>query len=421
MWTTAGNKTIEFIVSNLFDDYEIEDKNAPRASMMTNIVQNYQPVTDVSLNGPATGSPNVPQLFTSQAVGAGGVQPTLPVLFNWVATGQSGFQTVEQTATSRREYILPNAGTYTVEVRATNSMLTVDSPKAQKTIQIEGRGGPSIVVDKTDVTFGRAGETATDDQSITIDNGGSGDLEWNVGLSHRWMFASPSAGKNFGKVNLGVDSSSMSPGTHSGTVTISSPSCNPVNVNVKVEVKDKSEDKPPFGQFETPVPNGALNGSVPFTGWTLDDIGVAVVKIFGQIAGMPEFYIGDATFVEGARPDVAQTYPTYPNNTRAGWGYMLLSYGLPNGGNGVVTFYVYAYDGAGQKTLLGSKTLTFDNASAVKPFGAVDTPQPGGTAFGTNYVVWLWVLAHNAAYDSDRRIDDHRLGGRSPPGRSPDL
>ena len=394
MWTAAGNKTVEFIVSNLFDDYEIPDANAPRASMMTNIVQDYQPVTDVSLNGPTTGSPNVPQLFTSQAVGAGGVQPTLPVLFNWVATGQTGYQTVGQTATSTREYVWPNAGVYDVQVQGTNAMLTVDSPTAKRSIQIGGRGTPSIVVDKTDLTFGRAGDAATDDQNITIDNGGSGDLDWNVGLSHRYMYASPSSGRNYGKVNISVDSSSMAPGTHNGMVTISSPSCNPVNVNVKVEVKDQSEDQPPFGRFETPVANGAFQGSIPVTGWALDDVGVTVVKIFGQLPGGAEFYIGDGVFVDGARPDVAQAYPNHPNNTRAGWGYMLLTYGLPNGGNGVVTFYVYAYDGAGQKTLLGSKTITCDNASAVKPFGAVDTPQPGGTAFGTNYVVWLWVLAH---------------------------
>lgn len=40
-------------------------------------------------------------------------------------------------------------------------------------------------------------------------------------------------------------------------------------------------------------------------------------------------YIGSACFVEGARPDVARAYPDYPERTKAGWGYMMLTNMLP--------------------------------------------------------------------------------------------
>jgi len=42
---------------------------------------------------------------------------------------------------------------------------------------------------------------------------------------------------------------------------------------------------------------------------------------------------------------------------------------------------------------LGAKTVTCDNAHAVKPFGAIDTPAQGGTASGTAYRNHGWVLA----------------------------
>jgi hypothetical protein len=75
----------------------------------------------------------------------------------------------------------------------------------------------------------------------------------------------------------------------------------------------------------------------------LDDIGVEGVKIYrGQCGNM--VYIGDAVFVEGARPDVQNAYPGYPMNYKAGWGYMRLTNFLPNGGNGTFIINAIASD-----------------------------------------------------------------------------
>jgi hypothetical protein len=41
---------------------------------------------------------------------------------------------------------------------------------------------------------------------------------------------------------------------------------------------------------------------------------------------------------------------------------------------------------------LGIKTITVDNDNAVKPFGAIDTPSQGGTASGSSFINWGWVL-----------------------------
>jgi hypothetical protein len=84
--------------------------------------------------------------------------------------------------------------------------------------------------------------------------------------------------------------------------------------------------------------------------------------------------------------------PGYPKNYQAGWGYMMLTNFLPSGGNGSYTLYAKATDAEGHKVTLGSKTITCDNAHATNPFGAIDTPSQGGTASGSDFLVWGWVL-----------------------------
>ncbi|UCH92275.1 MAG: hypothetical protein JSV88_18530, partial [Candidatus Aminicenantes bacterium] len=153
---------------------------------------------------------------------------------------------------------------------------------------------------------------------------------------------------------------------------------------------------PPFGTFETPGEGAVTSGSIPVSGWVLDDKDIESVKIFRSPAadeGGSPVYLGDAVLVEGARPDVEQAFPAYPMNSRAGWGYMLLTnYNMPNQGNGPVTLIALTTDSNGAQTTLGSKTITLDNAHAVKPFGAIDTPAQGGTASGPNYINWGWAL-----------------------------
>ncbi len=61
---------------------------------------------------------------------------------------------------------------------------------------------------------------------------------------------------------------------------------------------------------------------------------------------------------------------------------MVLTNMLPNQGNGTYQFYMYAQDRDGHTTLLGTRTMTCANASATKPFGAIDTPAQGARRRG---------------------------------------
>ncbi|NIO79428.1 MAG: hypothetical protein GTN53_02575, partial [Candidatus Aminicenantes bacterium] len=71
---------------------------------------------------------------------------------------------------------------------------------------------------------------------------------------------------------------------------------------------------------------------------------------------------------------------------------MILTNFLPDGGNGTFKIHAIATDMEGNQVTLGTKTIICDNANAVKPFGAIDTPDQGGIASGSNYVNYGWVL-----------------------------
>ena len=152
----------------------------------------------------------------------------------------------------------------------------------------------------------------------------------------------------------------------------------------------------PFGSFDTPVEGaGGISGSLAVTGWALDDAGVIGIRIFrdpvaGETPGVPVF-IGNATIVEGARPDVAAAFPNEPLNTRAGWGLNVLTNMLPNQGNGTFRLYAYIDDVEGHTTVLGPRTFTSSNINVIEPFGAIDTPGQGETVSGT-IVNFGWAL-----------------------------
>jgi hypothetical protein len=158
--------------------------------------------------------------------------------------------------------------------------------------------------------------------------------------------------------------------------------------------------QPAFGFVDTPADNtSGVSGALILGGWALDDVGVTRVRIFRDpVAGEPgAIFIGDATFVDGARPDVAAVFPAFPNASRAGWGLQILTNALPGGGNGTYRLLVVAEDTEGHTTLLGTRTFTAANATATIPFGNIDTPSAGQTVSGT-IINFGWALTPPPAF-----------------------
>jgi len=163
-------------------------------------------------------------------------------------------------------------------------------------------------------------------------------------------------------------------------------------------------DQPPFGNFELPAEGAVVSGSIPISGWALDDTMVTSIKLYySSVPGSEAKDSKNWHLIEdnvpclwGARPDVAYQYWDYYYCNFAGWGYMCLTYLLPNGGTGPYMLHVVATDITGNSTTW-SVTVNGDNANRVKPFGTIDTPEQCGVAevyASENFMYrnWGWVL-----------------------------
>jgi hypothetical protein len=156
----------------------------------------------------------------------------------------------------------------------------------------------------------------------------------------------------------------------------------------------------PFGWVDVPFDGQQVSGSIAVSGWALDDLEVRRVVIYRD-AVSPEtpglVFVGTAVFIAGARPDVQHAYPSLPLNDRGGWGFLILTNTLPNGGNGGFRIHVFAEDVEGHTTLLASRQIFGRNSTSVLPFGTIDTPGQGETIAGSSYLNWGWALTPQPA------------------------
>ena len=162
----------------------------------------------------------------------------------------------------------------------------------------------------------------------------------------------------------------------------------------------------PVGLVDTPSSGATVSGSIAVTGWAVDDVDIASVGVYRDAVageGAGPIFIGNATRVDDARPDVEAGNPTRPFNYRGGWGYLLLTNFLPGLGDGTYTLRIFANDVEGKQTLIGSPVITGTNSASATPFGAIDTPAQGELvdAVATpSYNNFGWVLVRGAAHAS---------------------
>ena len=268
---------------------------------------------------------------------------------------------------------------------------------------------------------GGALESVTAEQHVQVSFTGSAP-DWTASADQPWVHLSNASGSGNGgfAVNIVNPENVLGASTNvSATITVSAPGLGvtttlPVTLRVHLNPRDSL---PPFGFLDTPLEGAAdLTGSVAVTGWALDDIGLASVKIYRnclnidvpascqRVGGHNVVFIGNAAFLPGARPDVEALHTTRPLAYRAGWGYLMLTNMLPHipkrnpagGGQGTITLYAFATDVEGMHALLGTKTITLNNDNGARPFGAIDTPAQGATVRGT-FPNFGWALTPGAA------------------------
>ena len=264
-----------------------------------------------------------------------------------------------------------------------------------------------MTLDKTSLRFGAASTGAaftsqTSAQTVRLTQSGAGTVTWTATSSAPWLLVSPASGS--GSATLSISAQfvfGLSP-SQTGTVTLAftgaGNTAGPIAVTLSVSTSGTTSA--PTGAFDTPrrrpdrrdrLDRRHRLGDRRRRGHARADPARSrsPAKPAGTLVS-----IGDAVLVDGARPDVQALFPTSPRNTRAGWGYLMLTNFLPNLGNGTFRLHAIADDADGHSTLLGTKTITCDNANATAPFGAIDTPIQGGTVSG-NVTNFGWVLARD--------------------------
>jgi hypothetical protein len=269
-------------------------------------------------------------------------------------------------------------------------------------------------------------------QTVTVTSAG-GSAAWTATSDQSWLTITGGSGTGSGTFTVAVvDPSNLIGSSTSLTATITLSSTTPGVTSVTIPVTltvDQSgvSTTAPFGVVDTPS-HGAtgLVGAIAMTGWALDDIGVQRVEVWRNCVGMDfaagvctspqrdggmsHVYIGQAAFLPGARPDVEQAYATLPQARRGGWGFLLLTNGLPHlpnntpqGGQGTFVLSAFAFDQEGQLSLLGAKEVTVANDAADVPFGNLDTPSQGAilpeASFPFNepaaYPVFGWAMTQS--------------------------
>ena len=295
-----------------------------------------------------------------------------------------------------------DAGTYDFVVAGHSTVTGLTTTSAPVRITILG---PGLSVDRQQLRFGGVREGSavtalTAAQELLLTQAGV-PAGWTATPSQPWVQVSPTTGTGTKSVRVRINpSTAPAVGSVQAAVTFTANDglADPVTVAITVVMTDATGPvSAPTGNFDTPADGSTVSGSIALTGWALDNIEVAKVELWrdahtndpaaarfgGSDARGGKVFIGNASFVEGARPDVEGISPNVPRNYRAGWGYIMLTRGLVWDGKGPFNLHAFAFDSEGNMTALGSKTITIDNAASVKPFGAIDTPGQGDTVSGT--------------------------------------
>ena len=329
---------------------------------------------------------------------------------SWTAASNSAFLAITSAMSgSGNGTVVYSIGANGVSARS--GTLTI----AGQTLSVNQFGtGPMVTLDRATLRYGAtlSGATVTTQtaaQVVRLTQTSGPAVSWTATSNQPWLQVSPASGSGGRELSITVNPAGLSMSTTvSGSVTIAlsgaGNTAGPIGVTLTTMPTGTSAS--PVGTIDTPANNTTgVTGAIPVTGWALDDVDVTNVFVCrapiageaavadGRCGGLAQVYLGEAVFIEDARPDVQAAYATtMARNYRGGWGFMVLTNMLPNQGNGPYTLFVHALDREGRWLALGSRNITCANASATLPFGTIDTPGQGETVSGAAYVNFGWAL-----------------------------
>ena len=224
---------------------------------------NTQPATmqvsPVSLSfTAASGTSPASKTVTVSNIGSGSYSWTASDNASWLsvspATGTAGSNTVTVSVNSSTLA----AGSYSATITFT-SPTAAGSPKTVAVSLTVTPSNASLVASPTSLYFSQnSGTTTATTQQLSITNPSGSNVTWTASDNAPWLSISPTTGGTPGTLNVSVVAGSLSPGTYSGTVTVSS--TNPV-LSVSVPVT-----------FDVLTPPIVISTS-SLSGWTISPLG----------------------------------------------------------------------------------------------------------------------------------------------------
>jgi len=169
---------------------------------------------------------------------------------------------------------------------------------------------------------------------------------------YTWTLASGSLGTGLNLSASGVISGTpLLPGTSVFVVQLTDSAGQSVTRTLAITVKP-ADKLAPFGVLETPGVRATLNLTASGSGWALDNVGVAEVDVLvdGQKAGVAIYGL--------SRPDIAAVWGGFPDAVHSGFSFTIDTTKFATGEH---TLAVQLMDAAGNVTIVGTRTVVFQN------------------------------------------------------------
>jgi len=257
---------------------------------------------------------------------------------------------------------------------------------------------PLIAVSQNNLHFAsRVGSNSvkTGSQDVLVGNNGNGSLAWAAASNSNWLTISPKSGTNGGKIIASVTTTGLAVGLYTGQIEISNAIAanSPQFIEVVLTVLEASPTNGIIGGFDQPTDGDTVAGNIALSGWALDDIEATYVRIYREGTNNALVLVGNASFIDRARPDIELLYPNHPRKSRAAWAYSLLTHNLPNQGmNDSFVIHAVATNKENKTFDLGTKTIHCQNQSNSQPFGEITAPMMGAAVSGSYYNNSAWIL-----------------------------
>ena len=280
----------------------------------------------------------------------------------------------------------------------------------------------TMTLDKTSLTFaavstGAAFTSQTPAQTVRLTQSGAGTVTWTATSTAPWLVVSPTSGSGPATLTISTRFASGLTASQTGSITVALTGASNTAGPISVRLTTVSAHGPRLAAVRRLRHAGRRcnragglhrrDGLDARQHRRAARRAVARPAAGGDHAAVREHPDRSAhtarcssriaTFVDGARPDVEGLYPSTPANYRGGWGYLMLTWGLWNQGNGTYRLYAFAFDQENNVATIGTKTIIVNNNAATKPFGSIDTPGVGGDASGPNFGWGLTPKVNGAA------------------------